>query len=335
MQELRNRDELWDNTPVSVNSPRISRVAGFDPHDCRGCYSNLQSLYNFNRRQDKMIRFASLLIIMVMLCGCTSITPDTISIENTVVNDTVNLTELEDAIENPPTLVPPSNITPVITQTTNVSPTPTKVTTTAPTTQPTGLPITVRTRAPRLLPIPNVSETMNATSPYLHYTDSDFSVDYPSNWSYDSTTILTERNLLTVDMDLDQTSRQVIFGGSNSSTYFSVVTTDIAIGGSENLDTSYKSYVNLIEEQYGAPESAIRNFDFKLLKYDAPVVNFEVILPQSSRYQRYSFMERNFISWNHYYTIRFVTPDDIDNYFNITQTMFKTIQTEERNGVTA
>lgn len=266
-----------------------------------------------------------LVACMVFLCGCTAVNPSGFNVlpdinEGAGISDNDTLPVVTATPTKPP--ITPAKIIPtIITPNLTVVPTPVPTATPKP------------TRAPRLRePTPTPAPTMNATEPYLKYEDSDFKVEYPSNWTVEASTVAMTRNRLNELMRLKGDARQVVFRGENQSVAFVVTTTDLLVPGSEVLKPDINLVRDMVTLQFNDVSgwSAVSNY---LIKYTAlyktPMLQFDVILPESSKSYPLTYTERDFVSYSHFYTMRFTTPGNPEDYKEIRDHMFDTLRTEE------
>jgi hypothetical protein len=265
-----------------------------------------------------------LVLIMVSICGCTAVDPNKFAtVQDTVaVNATsaVNVTPAPTPTPAKP-VVTPSNIVPTI-----ITPNLTIVPTTSPT--PTPKP----TRAPRLRDVPTPSPTMNLTEPYLEYSDTDFTVEYPSNWTVEKTLVSPTHNQLNRRMEFTGDARNVYFNSGNASVGFVVTTTDLLVGGSEVLQPDFSLAADTINSQFNdaSGTNVISNFVIKYTAlYKVPMIQFDVSLPVSSTSYPLSYTERDFVSYSHYYSMRFTNRGSIDDYTDIKKHIFDTMKMEE------
>jgi|WetSurMetagenome_2_1015567.scaffolds.fasta_scaffold111058_1 hypothetical protein len=303
-----------------------------------------------------------LVVIMVSICGCTAVNPNNIVIQMpvepvgdtgtvagvcpldangtldanstcSIENPTENLTEvLTEVPTDTPTAEPtPTPTKPEVTPTNIVQKIITPNITYAPTAIPTP---TVRpTRAPRTRTLaPTPVPTMNETHPYLAYSDSDFKVEYPSNWTVESSSVPTTYNRLSEHMRLQGDARQVIFRGDDPEVSFIVTTTDLLVPGSETLHPDINLVSDMVTQQFTDVSgwSAVSNYVVKYTAlYKTPIAQFDVTVPDSSASYPLTYTEQDVVSYNSFYTIRFSTPGNADTYKDIKQHLFSSLQTGE------
>jgi hypothetical protein len=257
-----------------------------------------------------------LVICMVFLCGCTAVNPQQFNVATTVTSS--NTIPVVTATPTKPP-VTPANIIPTI-----ITPVPTIIPTPAP---------TATTRAPRMRePTPTPVPTMNVTTPYLKYEDTDFKVEYPSNWTVETSTVATTRNRLNEQMRLTGDTRQVVFNGGNQSIVFVVTTADLLVPGSEVLKPDINLVSDMVTLQFDDVSgwNAVSNYGLKYTAmYKTPMVQFDVIIPSSSKSYPLTYTERDFVSYSHFYSMRFTTPGNPEDYKEIIRHIFDTLQTEE------
>ena len=254
-----------------------------------------------------------LAIFMVFLCGCTAVNPSSIVITTEAPTPTVTATPTK------PPVTP--NILPTI-----ITPNLTAVPTAIPTASP------VPTRAPRLRePTPTPVPTMNLTQPYLKYENLDFKVEYPSNWTIDVTSIPAVHTPLNRQDEFKDDSRKVVFSGGNSSIYFEVITSDFIVPGGATLKANVYSVYDTVSARFpDVGSSAISNYAVRYTAlYQTPMIQFDVTIPVYSTFYPLAYTERDFVSYNHFYTMRFITPGNPEDYKEIRKHLFDTIQAEE------
>jgi len=266
-----------------------------------------------------------LVVCMVLLCGCTAVNPAGFvpAADNNVGaaiadNDTLPVVT---ATPTKPPVTPEKIIPTIITPNLTVVPTPVPTATPKP------------TRAPRLRePTPTPVPTMNATEPYLKYEDNDFKVEYPSNWTVETSTVTTMKNRLNELMRLKGDTRQVVFRGGNQSVAFVVTTADLLTPGSEVLKSDKDLVSDMVTLQFNDVSGwgAVSNYGLKYTAiFKTPMLQFDVIVPESSKSFPLTYTERDFVSYSHFYSMRFTTPGNPEEYNEIRRHIFDTLQTEE------
>jgi hypothetical protein len=261
-------------------------------------------------------------VCMVMICGCAAVNPNSFAVSSdVVVND---IAAVNETFTPTPTPTKPE-VTPEIIIPTIITPVPTA------TPEPTATP--KPTRAPRARePTPTPAPTMNTTSPYLQYSDDDFKVEYPSNWSVQKMTIATTYNRLNEHMRLNGDTREVIFDSGNASVSFIVDTTDLLVDGSEILKPDINLVSDMVTQQFNDVSgwSAVSNYMVRYSPlYKTPMVQYDVIIPSTSQSYPLTYTERQFVSYNHYYVMRFSTPGDADAFKVVRNRIFESLQADE------
>jgi hypothetical protein len=265
----------------------------------------------------KTIFVILLLIILVFCAGCESLGV-TVSYDDTVTKVPTLTT---------PNITPTKTITPVVTATrpapyipANVTAVPTELPTEEPTVEPT-----------------EVIDVANESQPYTTYTDKDFTILYPSNWSVSTTSINTPKTPYVRNGLLKEDTRLVRFESKRGTVNFTAQTTDFIAPGNYVLDSLIDTAAKTVTMRFSdvAGHTAITNYDLKYTsQYQTPYVTFDVLIPQTSVYYPHAYTERNMGSFSHFYTFRFNTAGNLGDYTEIKQVMFSSIKAEEKVKVT-
>lgn len=254
-----------------------------------------------------------LVICMVATCGCEGIivhVPDPTPIPTP--------TPAPEITEEP---TPDMNITEE--EITDI-PTP-EPTTIVPTSTPTSR------RTPRIVTTQAPVIPMNESQPYLTYADSDFTIDYPSNWTIQTATVAFVPSRLNYLNTFKTDSRQITFRG-DSNVNFIVTVSDLVSPGFGKMGTDIGLCTDSISQRFpdvGGP-SAMSYYTTKYTdKFHTPYVQFNVHLPDNAAAYPLSYTERDLMSYNHFYNFRFNTPDTLENYDEIKNHMLDSLKTEE------
>ncbi len=277
-----------------------------------------------------MKNFSGLLLIflcgaVIFTSGCTS---QTLSSESTPVATTM---------ASIPATAIPTEIIP-----SNIPTTTPNVTTTEPTTTPT--------------PKPDPTDVSEIN--FLHYSDSDFSVDYPSTWNIEESTytpyycksvVDTSRNDYHVcfenetksigpfsfyeDDNVKKQSRIVTFTSADGTLKFVSFTQDF-------LDTMVGHWVLNPNMDWARHEFELRYPDlaastyisnYKYFKNENKLTStFDVKLPKTSKYYPSAYTEEAVVTMRHIYTFAFVTDNEnFDKYRNLKDRMISSIKAND------
>jgi len=253
-------------------------------------------------------------VMLVSVCGCVSIDPNTFTASAPVSVPAVTTTP------------PIPSITPEYFPVTITSAPTTIVTTipTSPTIPPTKTYTPVRTATPHPM------ATMQISEPYYHYLDSDFSVKYPSNWTVETTAIPIEPSRMNFLDTFRGSTRQVVFSGSPS-VKFVVETTDLAAPGTGRLQPEFPNCADEVQKKF--PDVGGRFVISHYSKiftpmYKSPAVVYDVNIPEASTFYPLAYTEIDAMTEDHYHVFRFSTPGNLDQYSEIKQNFFDTLQYE-------
>lgn len=185
-------------------------------------------------------------------------------------------------------------------------------------------------RTPKPTPVPVI--TMNKSQPYLKYSGNDFSISYPSNWSYETETENFRTSGINSETAFESTSRKIIFHGANSSINMTVIVADLMVPGTGRIRTD----LNTCADSAGAAfpgVDGINSLSHYSLKYTnefrTPYVQFDIIVPEQAAVYPLAYTEQDRMSYNHYYQFRFYTPGTMTVYNDIKDYMLLSIKTQE------
>lgn len=261
-------------------------------------------------------------IVLVILCGCTAVNPQTIIIATPEPTGTPTI-----AIPAPTPTVP--EVTPESFPVTIITPSPEPTpipTTPVPTPEPT------RVFSPIGTPTPIPLETMNVDEPYVRYTDDTFSIDMPSNWSVRTDIIPFEQTQINHLSSVKMDTERFILSGSDPAINLTILVDTLFTGGTAKPSYDFARFANTITTTIPDVDGvrAISNFRTKYsLKYRTPIIQFDVRIPESSTSYPLWYTEWNSYSYNHLYTVRFNTPDSLEDYTNIRDRVLDSLEVEE------
>jgi hypothetical protein len=172
---------------------------------------------------------------------------------------------------------------------------------------------------------------------YRTYTDSDFTIRYPSTWVVSNYTVTPPYNRMCGENKLRGEARGVrIVNPDNNSVNFTALTSDFIVKGNCNIRTTIDVWQATVQPTFpdttGA--SALTNFNIRYTELRTPIVGFDVVTPEWSAWYPNAYTERDIISYSHLYTFRFNTRNPTE-YKNLKDTMFGSLVTEERVMVVA
>lgn len=228
-----------------------------------------------------------------------------------------------------PNETPATIATPVVTATR-----PARINTTPITTVPTEEPTPTEpeiTWTPK--PQEEIPDIADPKQPYILYTDTDFKIQYPSNWSIVKINMNTPKTPYVRRDLLKDNSRMVRFESKQGDVNFTVQTSDFIVPGMYTMDTLIENAYRTVMERFNdvSGYSAVTNYEVRYTaQFQTPYVVFDVYLPKTSSSYPYAYTERNSGSYAHFYTIRFNTKGTLENYTEMKRIMFGSLITEER-----
>ena len=258
---------------------------------------------------------ALILIILIFCAGCESL-GITITPEET------------------PTPVPTHTPIPTTIVTPKITPTPTvqeeNITeTTLPTPTPELTPIPVIT----LSPTPALKDTSIDLAPYKVYTDADLSLEYPGNWNIKRADLIINESSFFKGNKFNPDSRQIRFESNNPLVYLTVTTSDFKLAGDNNFDPSIENCRNSIVSQYNNVDGQVTltNYEKKYTtQYQTLYVMFDTVIPDSLKAHQYTYAEMDIATSKHFYTLRFNTGGNLEDYRELKTHMFTTLVVNER-----
>jgi hypothetical protein len=174
--------------------------------------------------------------------------------------------------------------------------------------------------------------TMNPDQPYLLYSDTDFSIEYPSNWTVSSTTTTYDGTNLAPFETFVAGTRQVTFSDGNSTSFVALTTDKVNARQTTSWYPDFNKVADLLTLHYDDVQGAklIRNYQtFKTEVYRTPYIRFDVILPDYSKYYPLEYTEQDMISFSHFYTFQFTTSGTLSDYSGMKDHMFATLKVEK------
>lgn len=270
----------------------------------------------------KKVLVILILITLVFFAGC----------EGTGI--TVSYDDKPTLSPTPPTTPNgiPSNQSPTPTITPRITaPRPTPIVTANITEVPTEEPTIGVTWTPR--PAEIVPDIADPRQPYLLYSDNDFKIQYPSNWTVVKISTNTQKTPYVREGLLKGDTRLVRFESKQGTVNFTVQTTDFLVPGMYTMETLIENAYRSVMERFNdvSGYSSVTNYEVRYSpQFQTPYATFDVYLPTTSSSYPYSYTERDLGSYTHFYTFRFNTNGGLGNYTEMKQTMFNSIKTEEK-----
>jgi hypothetical protein len=186
-------------------------------------------------------------------------------------------------------------------------------------------------RTPKPTPVPVI--TMNESQPYLKYSDNDFSISYPSNWSYENSTVNFMTSSMNSETSFETKARKTVFHGVNSSVNLTVVVADLMVPGTGRFRTDINSCADSAGASFDGIDgmSSLAHYSLKYTnEFHTPYVRFDIVLPEQAAAYPLAYTEQDLMSYNHYYQFRFYTPGTATDYDNFRDYMLLSIKTEEQ-----
>jgi hypothetical protein len=121
--------------------------------------------------------------------------------------------------------------------------------------------------------------------------------------------------------------------GNTALVNFTVITSDFITEGNNPFDPSISNIGTGITNQFKdvSGQSTISNYQKKFTtQYQSPYVIYDVTLPKTSKSYPYAYTELDLASSSHFYTVRFNTNGNLDNYRDVKYQMFSSFFAKER-----
>jgi hypothetical protein len=227
-----------------------------------------------------------------------------------------------------------SNITP--TQTTPMS---TIIVTSVPTTigtiipTPTAIPTTENQINETVNPKPIPTAEMNISNiTFSHYSDTDFSLNYPSTWEIKKTTAEFSNNLINGRDVIKQPGRKIEFVGKDNKTRLEATTYDFISPGAFVISRDFSWARDSVTAQFPDVNGATAVINNNFFKDDRNnmVATFDVILPKSSVSYPYSYSEKVIVTFRHDYSFKLIAErGNIEGYKNLKEAIFTSIVTND------
>ncbi len=203
-------------------------------------------------------------------------------------------------------------------------------TTATPSTLSTPVPTTVSTPEPtQTTPAPKPTAEMDVSKiTFSDYSDTDFSLDYPSTWEIEITTVdYTDKKISGGDI-FKESVRVVAFVSEDNKTKMVATTYDFITTGiwisNPDIEWCRNSVSSRFPDVNGA--AAVINYKFFEDTRGNPTVTYDVVLPKSSAWYPYSYSERVVITLHHEYIFDFIAErGDLEAYKNVKDVMFSSI----------
>lgn len=199
---------------------------------------------------------------------------------------------------------------------------------------PTNTPIPTKTRrTPKPTRVPLV--TMDSDEPYLTYSGKNFTISYPSNWTYDVSNESVIFSPITLGNSFLQNSTVIVFHGPDKRINLTVTTTELLVPGSGRLNSDFQTCSDSITTRF--PEvsglSSISDYSLRYTNdYRVPYIRFRVLLPENSGSYPLEYTEWNMVSYWHLYNLRFNTPGPMPEYSDIRDYMILSLEPEDITG---
>jgi hypothetical protein len=194
---------------------------------------------------------------------------------------------------------------------------------------------------------------------FLHYTDSDFDVDYPSTWIITKSTYTpyfcksvldTSRNDYHLcfenetksigpfsfyeDDNLKTPSRIVMFTSADGKLKFVSFTSDFldTMSGHWILNPNMDWARNDFNSRYPDVSASTYITNYKYFKSDTILTSkFDVKLPESSKYYPSAYTEEAAVTMHHVYNFAFITNNEnFDRYTNLKDKIISSIKTNDK-----
>ena len=203
-------------------------------------------------------------------------------------------------------------------------------TTVTPTTLSTPSPMTVSTpETPQATPEPvPPTETNVSKITFSHYTDLDFSLDYPSTWEMQESTADYATKKISGGDIFEESVRVVAFVSEDNTTKLVATIYDFKSPGNRISSPDIEWCRNRVASRFPDVNGANAVINYKFFEDDGrnPTVTYDVILPKSSNWYPYAYSERVVITFHHEYIFDFIAErGDSEAYKNVKDVMFSSI----------
>jgi hypothetical protein len=273
--------------------------------ECKGRYHNqIRKIYlcSIERENMKYLLLVIVLIIVTITAGCVS-------------ENRINLT--------------PTQTTPI--STIIVTSVPTTIATTIPT--PTALRPSDnqinKTDNPE--PIPTAEINLSNIT-FSRYSDTDFSLNYPSSWEIKKTTTEFSNNQINGRDVIKQPGRKIEFVGKDNKTRLEATTYDFISPGAFVISRDFNWARDSVTAQFPDVNGATAVINNNFFKDDRNnmVATFDVILPKSSVSYPYSYSEKAIVTFRHDYSFKLIAErGNIGEYKNLKEAIFTSIVTND------
>ena len=262
---------------------------------------------------------ALIIIIGFVFCmGCTS-SPETI-----ITNDMVSVIPTVETLT--------VTVVPTIAQTTTPIPTATPMPVRMITPEPTLVleeePIPDWTEAPVVIPTANPD--INRQN-FTKFKNRDFMAEYPDTWAVINQSIeLKDTTMYNMDM-FKKEGRLVTFSSEDGNVQMNVLTYDFISPDrsiyNPTIDTARRK-VQLLYPNASA-DTSVYNYQYRKNEQEIISQRYDVLFKPGNEYYPYSYTEETWKTYNHYFTVDFVTKTGgMDGYIDLRYKMMKFIVTE-------
>lgn len=163
---------------------------------------------------------------------------------------------------------------------------------------------------------------------FSHYSDMDFSLDYPSDWMIKKSIADYSKNKIFGRDIFQQQARTVSFVSKDNKTKLVASTLDFIVPGNWAINPDIEWCRNMVSAQFPDVSGAAAVINYKNFKDERKnlVVTYDVILPESSNRYPYSYSEKVIFTLHHGYIVDLIAERrDIEEYNNLKYVIFSSI----------
>jgi hypothetical protein len=180
-------------------------------------------------------------------------------------------------------------------------------------------------------PIPTAEMNISNIT-FSHYSDTDFSLNYPLTWEIKKTTTEFSNNQINGRDVIKQPGRKIEFVGKDNKTRLEATTYDFISPGAFVISRDFNWARDSVTAQFPDVNGATAVINNNFFKDDRNnmVATFDVILPKSSLSYPYSYSEKAIITFRHDYSFKLIAErGNIEEYKNLKEAIFTSIVTND------
>ncbi|MHB8163142.1 MAG: hypothetical protein ACYDDV_02215 [Methanoregula sp.] len=213
---------------------------------------------------------------------------------------------------------------------------------------------------PEKTPLPKADPTDVSRIDFLHYSDNDFSLDYPSTWNVTNTTYTPYycKNYLDADStnykicyqnetksigpfnfyednNVKKQRRVVTFTSADGKLKLVAFTAEFSDGLNgmvmvdQNLEWCQKQFEYNYPDLTGYASKYVGNYEF-LTSGNSQISFYDVTMPEGTAYYPLAYTKKTVVTMRHLYSFGFITDNNnFDQYRNLKAYLFSSIRTND------